>query len=265
MQCVLEGLGGILEPHHELLRKSFCHQPPDDVADNNSSDLPISLQQGCHLAHSQGGDTFFGKFRLCESLGSFEELGAILSIVEKCAQMLVAHARRPSCCSPTCGSQIWRNSSLSNSRGLKDLISSGMGSLGHGGCLSLSLRAFKVSSVTNRANTPKSPHVQLVCDCVMLGASPSRTQLAEASKLSLRRSNHSPDANFWTRSTNLFLVTLPPFAADISCNATRMAARYAPLKNAGGAFITQAVREKMSWTGAFYSGQFRFRPSSFST
>ena len=36
-------------------------------------------------------------------------------------------------------------------------------------------------------------------------------------------------------------------AAHNLCNGTRMAEWYAPPKNVGGAFITQALREKMSW------------------
>ena len=99
---------------------------------------------------------------------------------------------------------------------------------------------------------------------------------SEASKLNLRKSNHSPDANFWTRSDNLLLGTLPPLrnfvnsrrgrnvksfqplvirdglsnsmSLTTSCNVTHIAKRYAPLKNAGTAFITQTLREKTSWT-----------------
>ena len=67
---------------------------------------PFAFCNAVIWPNSQSGDNFFGKFRLCESLGNFEELGAILSIVEKWAQLLVAHARRASSCSPTSGSQI---------------------------------------------------------------------------------------------------------------------------------------------------------------
>ena len=126
----------------------------------------------------------------CESLGNLEELGPILSIGEVGA----SDRCTCSCCSPTCGLQIVRNLSLSNSRGLEEfaaLSSSGMGSVGNGGRLSMSLRAFKVSSVPGATGDPSSAwsaaetqtHQNLGTfntfgDCVMLGASPSRTQLA---------------------------------------------------------------------------------------
>ena len=176
-KCVLEGLGGI-ESRHELLRKSFCHQPSDDVPDNNSSDPFICLLQRCHLAHSQKGDNFFGKFRQCESLGNFEELGAILNIVEKWAQMLVAHARRASCCSPTSGSQIVEELILIQFQSMRrncrsDLLWDGvLGSWRAPVNVPQSVRTL-LSPKCNRPqarggplrflpDTPKSPHVQLV-------------------------------------------------------------------------------------------------------
>ena len=80
---------------------------------------------------------------------------------------------------------------MSNSRGLAGaatlIFSSGMGSLGNGGRLSISLRAFKVSSVPGATGDPsnawRAAEISSFGDCILLGTSPFQTQSEEVQPL----------------------------------------------------------------------------------
>ena len=136
---------------------------------------------------------------------------------------------------PTCGSQIVEELILVQLQRIGRICCSNLlwdGSMGNGGRLSMSLRAFKVSvpgatvdpsSAWREAEiSPKDTKVlarstRLVTVSCWVRLLLKRNWLAtsEASKLSLRRSNHSPDAHFWTHSNNLFLGTLPPLGGFV--------------------------------------------------
>ena len=153
--------------------------------------------------------------------------------------------------------KLWKNSSLSNSRGFEGftaLTSSGMGSLGHGGRLSLSLSAFKISSVPGATGDPSSEIVQLVWLCHVECVS-----FSNAIGWRLQTSGPALTTCSWgpcrlskvLSTTNAGEVKTsrdPCLHAADNLLQDSQAERYAPLKNAGSAFITQTLRKKISWT-----------------
>ena len=153
--------------------------------------------------------------------------------------------------------KLWKNSSLSNSRGFEGftaLTSSGMGSLGHGGRLSLSLSAFKISSVPGATGDPSSEIVQLVWLCHVECVS-----FSNAIGWRLQTSGPALTTCSWGRCRLLKVLSTtnagevktsrdPCLHAADNLLQDSQAERYAPLKNAGSAFITQTIRKKISWT-----------------